>query len=98
VSSLTSGTAAKYDQHWRQFSLFCAATGRTALPATPDTVEAYLASLFSRGSVRPLSLQSYLSPINTRHATAGFARPGTGAFLSSVRVAYLCYQLAISHE
>jgi len=88
VSSLTSDTAAKYDQHWRQFSSFCAATGRTALPATPDTVAAYLASLYSRGSVRPSSRQSYLSPVNTRHATAGYARPGTGAFLSSVRTGY----------
>jgi len=88
VSSLTSDTAAKYDQHWRQFFSFCAATGRTALPATPDKVAAYLASLYSRGSVRPSSLQSYLSPITTRHATAGYARPGTGTFLSSVGTGY----------
>jgi len=88
VSSLTPDTAAKYEQHWRQFTVFCESTGRTALPATADTVAAYLASLFSRATVRPSSLQSYISPINTRHATAGFDRPATGPFLASVRAGF----------
>jgi len=88
VSSSTADTAGKYEQHWRQFSSFCAATNRTVLPATPDTVAAYLASIYTRGTVRPSSLQSYLTPINTRHATAGYPPPATGPFLSSVRTGF----------
>lgn len=88
VSSVTDDTAAKYEQHWAQFSRFCAATRSQALPASPDTVAAYLGSVFLRGSVQPKSLQAYLSPLNTRHAVAGCPQTAVGPFLASLRAGY----------
>lgn len=88
MSSVTADTASKYEQYWGQFSSFCAATGRNSLPATPYTVVAYLGHVFRRGTVQPSSLQSYLSPINTRHNVAGYPPPALGAYVTSARVGF----------
>lgn len=88
ASSLTDDTAAKYEHHWAQFSRFCAETRRQALPASPDTVAAYLRSILLRGPVQLKSLQAYLSPLSTRHAVAGCPQPAVGPFLASLRAGY----------
>jgi len=62
--------------------------GRFSLPASADTVAAYIGATFLRGTVKPSILQSYLSPINTRQAVDGLARPALGPFLASVRAGY----------
>lgn len=49
---------------------------------------AYLRHIFLRATVQPFSLQSYLSPTNTRHTVAGYPPPAEGAYLSSARAGY----------
>lgn len=41
-----------------------------------------------RATVQLSSLQSYLSPINTRHTVAGYSPPAVSAYISSVRAGY----------
>lgn len=47
----------------------------------------FFATLVER-RLAPASLQGYLSPINNRHADAGFARPAAGALVQTLRAGY----------
>lgn len=88
VSAVIADTSSKYDQHRRQFTEFCSATGRAALPSSPSTVVAYLGHMFLRGTVQPTSLQACLSLIKNRHTIAGFPPPALGAYIASARVRF----------
>ncbi len=80
-------------KNWSLFSRWCATIGANALPAVPETVEAFLVYLADdhpvqdrRGSVvrtgmRPASVMQALWAINLRHAWAGLPQPGQTAIV-----------------
>lgn len=75
-------------KNWQPFTTWCATRGVDALPATADTVEAYLLYLadehpvrgrdgrVQRVGLRPSGVEQALWAINARHRLAGLAAPG----------------------
>jgi hypothetical protein len=49
------------------FDDFCRVAGRSALPASPATVCAYLGTLFEAGTIRGQSLRPYVAAIGAQH-------------------------------
>jgi len=86
--ALANSTADGYERQWRRFARYCAAEGVSSLPAAPTTVVCYLGTVLRRGTVSPGSLQNYLSPINTRHASVGLPRPALGHLVHSARTGF----------
>ncbi|WIB34422.1 hypothetical protein [Curtobacterium sp. MCSS17_005] len=59
------------EAHWSRFEDWCAAWGRTALPATSDTVDEFLAHFGGSKSQQRLRRQA----IDRHHAAAGESSP-----------------------
>lgn len=72
---MRDATAASYGAGWLRFCAFCARGRYRARPASPCTVGRYVAYLWLRGTVQPVSARTYLSPIRKRHLAAGFPNP-----------------------
>ena len=68
--STTAGSA-RYAGEWALFLDWCAATGRTALPADPPAVEAFLLAC----PAAPTTLARRLTGIDHHHTRAGLAPP-----------------------
>ena len=87
---LAGATAEAYGNKWRQFEVFCSERGLTALPATPQTVALYVASLSTRGSIAPGSVQQYLSAINAVHRDLQMPdpSPALGPVIDAVRAGW----------
>lgn len=49
TAQLAPATTLSYDRDWRVFEAWCRAAKRSALPASPDTVELYTTDLIGRG-------------------------------------------------
>jgi site-specific recombinase XerC len=62
-----------YARDWSAFETWCAATGRTALPADPAAVAAFLTEAAPRLSAGALARRT--SAIAARHRQRGFAEP-----------------------
>ena len=86
--ALADTMADGYERQWRRFARYCEDEGVSALPAAPTTVVCYLGTVLRRGTVSPGSLQNYLSPINTRHASVGLPRPALGHLVHSARTGF----------
>ena len=67
-------TVRAYRSDLRDFEAWCAAHGRVALPATPDTVADYLAALADSGR-RASTITRRLSAISQGHRLAGLETP-----------------------
>jgi site-specific recombinase XerD len=67
-------TRAAYTADARHFSGWCTARGLCPLPADPDTVAAYLASL-ARAGLAPSSIGRRVSAVQYLHRLGGFASP-----------------------
>jgi integrase len=69
-------TRQSYGRAWAQFTTWCTARGHDALPASPDTVAAWIVDLADgTGSRKPLSrstVNQYLSAVVLAHHTAGY--------------------------
>lgn len=79
--SLAENTRIAYRKGWQRFVDFCAAHDYTPLPASPDTVVAFLiahATPPAAGGKRLAfsTVQLSCNAINRKHAEAGLARPG----------------------
>lgn len=70
----SQNTREAYAWDWRDFSAWCAAAGRVALPATADTVSLYLIALAKRGRL-PATMARRASAIGQHHLAAGLASP-----------------------
>jgi len=73
--SRAANTRRAYRSDWRDFSNWCAHHGRTALPATPETVALYLAALAE--TLKTATLQRRLAAISQAHKAADLDTPTT---------------------
>ena len=71
-----TATERSYATAWRSFSAFARATERAHLPADPETIAEYLASL-ARAGRRSSTILTYLAGIAVYHRAAGFDPPPT---------------------
>lgn len=71
--SMPPGTRRKYEGHWARFLAWCKATGRTPLPATPQTVTEFV-SYLCFGYISPDTGQRGLSPSTVNQARWAVAK------------------------
>ena len=83
---LEDGTYSGYGRHFQHFADYCAAAGRSPLPASPWTVVAYVGTLAEGGRWAEGSLQPILSAINRVHRDSGLDEPAKDShFLTAAR-------------
>ncbi|WP_337826237.1 site-specific integrase [Pseudonocardia sp. UM4_GMWB1] len=70
VDSVPTNTRRAYARQWAAFTDWCAAAGRTALPATPQTLAEYVAHLADAGQA-PTSIEQAVAAVRTAHRAAG---------------------------
>lgn len=81
AGSVPPSTRRAYAADWRAFAAWCASTGRTALPATPETLVEYVTHLTVTPRERtgrpaaPASIERALAAIRTLHGLAGAVPP-----------------------
>jgi site-specific recombinase XerD len=71
--SRADNTLTAYNYDWRDFSCWCQRHGCQALPATPETVAAYLTDLAQR--LKPSTLERRISAISVAHQAAEVDNP-----------------------
>ena len=59
-----------YERQWARFADWCAEHGRTALPATPETLAEFVVTLIDAGKGVPTISQA-IATVRTRHRLAG---------------------------
>src|SRR6266536_2474246 len=79
ANSKAANTWKAYQADLRDFTAWCDSHGLVSLPATPETVAAYLADLAQRCKVS--TIQRRLSAISQQHAAAGFDSPTHSAIV-----------------
>ena len=75
AEAVPANTALAYRSRWRSFEGWCAAAGRVALPATAQTVAAYLTHLATERGLKATSVDAHLTAIRTVHRGAGAVPP-----------------------
>lgn len=82
------GTLRGYYADWRHFSTWCEGVHVTAMPATPETVAAYLGAIAAAG-LRVKTIERRAAAIRHFHKAAGYdnpaAHPGVRATLEGIR-------------
>jgi integrase len=73
--SVPENTALAYRSRWRSFEAWCRDAGRVALPATPQTVAAYLTHLAVGRGLKATTADAHLTAIRAVHRGAGAAPP-----------------------
>jgi integrase len=68
-------TALAYRSRWRSFEAWCAQAGRVALPATAQTVAAYLTHLATERGLKATTVDAHLTAIRAVHRGAGATAP-----------------------
>jgi len=72
-------THVAYESDWRAFEAWCVSTGRSALPALPETLALYVAARLEPGrglvGLRASTLSRHVSAVAFRHRAAGLAVP-----------------------
>jgi len=76
ASTKAAATRQAYLGAWRGFALWCGHTGRVALPASPQTVAAFLSYLADTGASLPTVVR-HRAAIRHAHVLAPRCRPGT---------------------
>lgn len=77
AASSAPATLRAYGSDWRHFSKWCEDHDQLPLPATPQTVALYIASLAD--THKPSTLTRRLSAISQAHQAAGYATPTQSA-------------------
>jgi integrase len=75
AEAVPENTALAYRSRWRSFEAWCAAAGRVALPATAQTVAAYLTHLATERGLTATSVDAHLTAIRAVHRGAGAVPP-----------------------
>ena len=75
AEAVPENTALAYRSRWRSFEAWCAQAGRVALPATAQTVAAYLGYLATERSLKATSVDAHLTAIRAVHRGAGAPAP-----------------------
>src|ERR1700691_3782531 len=73
--AVPENTAVAYRSRWRSFSAWCAEEGRVALPATAQTVAAYLTHLAVDRGLKATTVDAHLAAIRTVHRASGELPP-----------------------
>ena len=83
AASKSKNTLKAYESDWAGFERWCDANGRVSLPASGETVAAYLSDRADDRTTAgayvyaPSTLTRWLTAINVRHHAAGELAPGT---------------------
>jgi integrase len=75
AEAVPENTALAYRSRWRSFEAWSAAAGRVALPATAQTVAAYLTHLATERGLKATSVDAHLTAIRAVHRGAGVVPP-----------------------
>jgi integrase len=73
--SVPENTALAYGSRWRSFETWCEGAGRVALPATAQTVAAYLTCLAVERGLKATTVDAHLTAIRTVHRASGETPP-----------------------
>lgn len=89
VSAKYQGSTKKnYVNAWERFDAFCERVNARAMPASPETVVRYMASLFDGGTCAPDTVGSYLAAVRAVHRVAGLPSPTDDPLVADARVGY----------
>lgn len=91
-----ASTKRNYINAWERFVAFCDRTCARALPASPETVVCYMASLFETGTCQPDTIYSYLAAIRAVHRLAGLPPPTDDELVADAKVG--CRRLHVQAE
>jgi site-specific recombinase XerD len=80
-ASKAESTLRGYQSDWRAFCAWCETHGQRALPATPETVAAYIAECAEH--LKPGSIQRRLNAIAEAHKAAGAESPTHSAIVKN---------------
>jgi Phage integrase, N-terminal SAM-like domain len=75
AEAVPENTALAYRSRWRSFEAWCTRVGRVALPATAQTVAAYLTHLATERGLKATTVDAHLTAIRAVHRGAGAAAP-----------------------
>jgi site-specific recombinase XerD len=75
AEAVPANTALAYRSRWRSFEAWCAHAGRVALPATAQTVAAYLTHLATERGLKATTVDAHLTAIRAVHRGAGAPAP-----------------------
>jgi integrase len=73
--AVPENTALAYRSRWRSFEAWCRGAGRVALPATAQTVAAYLTHLAIDRGLKATTADAHLTAVRAVHRGAGAAPP-----------------------
>ena len=75
AEAVRENTALAYRSRWRSFEAWCTRAGRVALPATAQTVAAYLTHLATERGLKATTVDAHLTAIRAVHRGAGATTP-----------------------
>ena len=75
AEAVPENTALAYRSRWRSFEAWCTRAGRVALPATAQTVAAYLTHLATDRGLKATTVDAHLTAIRAVHRGAGATTP-----------------------
>jgi hypothetical protein len=75
AEAVPENTALAYRSRWRSFEAWCTPAGRVALPATAQTVAAYLTHLATERGLKATTVDAHLTAIRAVHRGAGATTP-----------------------
>jgi integrase len=75
AEAVPENTALAYRSRWRSFEAWCTRAGRVALPATAQTVAAYLTHLATERGLKATTVGAHLTAIRAVHRGAGATTP-----------------------
>jgi len=75
AEAVPANTALAYRSRWRSFDAWCTRAGRVALPATAQTVAAYLTHLATERGLKATTVDAHLTAIRAVHRGAGATTP-----------------------
>ena len=75
AEAVPANTALAYRSRWRSFEAWCTRAGRVALPATAQTVAAYLTHLATERGLKATTVDAHFTAIRAVHRGAGAWRP-----------------------
>ncbi len=78
-ASRAASTLRGYRSDWKDFQRWCALNWMDSLPATPETVAAYISHCADRGDLKAGSIQRRVSAIAAIHTGHGHSSPTTHA-------------------
>lgn len=81
--SVARETKKQYLSSFQTFKNFCDAHGLVPLPCSPSTLSAFVVKKKNENR-SPGCLKSYVSAVNWVHSLAGYDRPGSDSFVTSI--------------